>query len=62
MLCGIWNFPGPGIEPMSPELAGGFLPTAPPGKSGLCFNKQFSVTKKKKSNLIPFYSHFSNAL
>ena len=47
---------------MSPESAGGFLPTAPPGKSGLCFNKQFSVTKKKKSNLIPFYSHFSNAL
>ena len=29
--CGI--FPRPGIEPTSPALAGGFLPTAPPGKS-----------------------------
>ena len=28
--CGI--FPGPGLEPMSPALAGGFLTTAPPGK------------------------------
>ena len=29
----MWDLPGPGIEPMSPALAGGFLPTAPPGKS-----------------------------
>ena len=28
---GMWNFPGPGIEPMSP-FAGGFLTTGPPGK------------------------------
>ena len=28
--CGI--FPGPGIEPMSLALAGGFLTTVPPGK------------------------------
>ena len=26
--CG--NLPGPGLEPMSPALAGGFLTTAPP--------------------------------
>ena len=25
--------PGPEIEPMFPAVAGGFLPTAPPGKS-----------------------------
>ena len=30
MLCGMWNLPGPGIELMSPALAGGLLPTAPP--------------------------------
>ena len=30
---GMWNLPGPGIEPMSPALAGRFLSTAPPGKS-----------------------------
>ena len=29
----MWNLPGPGIEPMSLALAGGFLTTGPPGKS-----------------------------
>ena len=28
----MWDLPGPGIEPVSPALAGGFLTTAPPGK------------------------------
>ena len=31
-LCGMWNLPGPGLEPVSPALAGRFLTTAPPGK------------------------------
>ena len=30
---GMWDLPGPGLEPVSPALAGGFLTTAPPGKS-----------------------------
>ena len=29
----MWNLPRPGIEPMSPVLAGGFLTTRLPGKS-----------------------------
>ena len=29
----MWDLPGPGREPMSAALAGGFLITAPPGKS-----------------------------
>ena len=29
----MWNLPGPGIEPTSPELAGRFLTTVPPEKS-----------------------------
>ena len=33
LLRGIWDLPGPGIEPVSPALAGGFLTTAPPGNS-----------------------------
>ena len=33
LLRSMWNLPGPGIEPMFPTLAGGFLSTAPPGKS-----------------------------
>ena len=31
------DHPGPGIEPVSPALAGGFLTTAPPGKPGSVF-------------------------
>ena len=29
----MWDFPGSGIEPVSPALEGGFLSTVPPGKS-----------------------------
>ena len=32
LLCGMWDLPGPGLKPVSPELAGGFLTTAPPRK------------------------------
>ena len=28
----MWDLPGPGLEPVSPALAGGFLTTAPSGK------------------------------
>ena len=30
----MWDLPGPGLEPVSPALAGGFLTTAPSGKPG----------------------------
>ena len=33
LLSGMWDLPGPGLKPMSPAFAGGFLTTAPPGKS-----------------------------
>ena len=29
----MWDLPGPGLEPVSPALAGGFLTTEPQGKS-----------------------------
>ena len=32
-LLGMWDLPGPGIEPASPALAGGFFITEPPQKS-----------------------------
>ena len=32
LLCGMWNLPRPGLEPVSPALAGGLLTTEPPGK------------------------------
>ena len=31
LLRGMWELPGPGLEPVSPALAGGFLTTVPPG-------------------------------
>ena len=32
LLRGMWDLPRPGLEPVSPALAGIFLTTAPPGK------------------------------
>ena len=32
LLCGTWDLPRPGLEPMSSALAGRFSTTAPPGK------------------------------
>ena len=36
LLRGMWDLPGPVIEPVSPAVAGGFLTTAPPGQSLGC--------------------------
>ena len=32
LLCSMWDLPRPGLEPVSPALAGRFSTTAPPGK------------------------------
>ena len=37
LLRGMWDLPGPGIEPVSPAMAGGFSTTAPPGKPAFHF-------------------------
>ena len=46
LLHGMWDLPGPGLKPVSPALAGGFLTTAPPGKP-LC--KCFIMNDGKSS-------------
>ena len=33
LLCGMWDLPRPGLEPVYPALAGRFSTTAPPGKA-----------------------------
>ena len=38
----MWDLPGPGLEPVSPALAGEFLTTAPPGKP-LQFNFNLNI-------------------
>ena len=37
LLRSMWDLPRPGLEPVSPALAGGFLTTAPPGRSASFF-------------------------
>ena len=37
---GMWDPSKPRVEPVSPALAGGFLPTMPPGKSRVHFSEQ----------------------
>ena len=32
LLCSMWDLPRPGLEPVSPALAGRFSTTAPPGE------------------------------
>ena len=44
----MWDLPGPGLEPMSPALAGGFLTTAPRGKSWPAFFLLLTVKLRGK--------------
>ena len=58
LLRSMWDLPRPGLEPVSPALAGGFSATAPPGKPSFLFlmlsntihnkvyfKKQFTIKK-----------------
>ena len=38
----MWDPPRPGIELMSPELAGGFFTTEPPGNPCINFSKEMN--------------------
>ena len=55
LSCGVWDPPGPGIEPVSPALAGRFFTTEPLGKPlNSCLTKR-SITRKVllfKSSLV----------
>ena len=41
LLRGTWDLPRPGLEPVSPALAGRFSTTAPPGKPKIGFIKLY---------------------
>ena len=47
LLRGMWDLPRPGLEPVSPPLAGRFSTPAPPGKPQFPFLKA-SKNKNKK--------------
>ena len=50
LLRGMWDLPRPGLEPVSPALAGRFSTTAPPGKPRFQFIFVYGV--RKCSNFI----------
>ena len=52
LLHGMWDLPGPGLEPMSPAFAGGFLTTVPPGKSSTHTCKGISSILKKSGSSV----------
>ena len=51
LLQDSWDFPGSGIEPVSPALQGGFLTTGPPGKPLLfsCESLPLAQSLRRKS-------------
>ena len=48
----MWDLPGPGLESVSPALAGGFLTTAPPGKSPTSFILNTGFHLRMDSNVV----------
>ena len=49
-LRGMWDLPRPGLEPVSPALAGRFSTTAPPGKPQVIFNNSHHTCFQKDSS------------
>ena len=47
LLRGMWDLPRPGLEPVSPALAGRFLTPAPPGKPTISFLINFIFNRSK---------------
>ena len=43
LLHNMWGLPGPGIEPVSPPLTGGFFTTESPGNPGFYFLTDLSL-------------------
>ena len=41
LLHGMWDLPGPGLEPVSPALVGRFLTTEPPGKPSFIYSSVY---------------------
>ena len=52
LLRSMWDLPRPGLEPVSPALAGRFSTTAPPGKTRLWF------LSKNKRHIFHFHQEF----
>ena len=56
LLRGMWDLPRPGLEPVSPALAGRFSTTAPPGKPytfNICIHYEMITTMSLVAFLSP---------
>ena len=65
LLRGMWDLPRPGLEPVSPALAGRFSTTAPPEKPQDSFfyaMLSFSLKKKKKLLWLLHRSQLTDAI
>ena len=55
LLRSMWDLPGPGIEPVSPVLAGRFLTTMPPRKSQIkVLEEKITITANVKTQMHGF--------
>ena len=61
LLRGMWDLPRPGLEPVSPALAGRFSTTAPPGKPSIMSLHLF-MEFYCKEELLPVLHLLSNYL
>ena len=59
LLCSMGDLPGPGLEPTSPALAGGFLTTMPPGKACDALKKKKLISLFQKANDNSHYIDFT---
>ena len=57
LLRSMWDLPRPGLEPVSPALAGGFSTTAPAGKPLTFFFEQGKIVLVYLNNKIGRNSH-----
>ena len=55
LLRGMWDLPRPGLEPMSPALAGRLSTTAPPGKPSVIFLGRIMYMSTKSTLLIKLF-------
>jgi len=60
LSCGTWDLPGPGREPVSPALAGGFFITEPPRKPTNYYVTPGSCSWLKYRSIHPSISHLAN--
>ena len=53
----MWNFSGPGMEPVCPALGGGFFTTEPPGKSIMFIKEKFGLRNSALYCLFLLFQH-----